>query len=119
MSDGPHRIDWEWEEIVLACDLVAQNGWHQLDVSDPRVKELSSLLQHTSMHPLEDRLPSFRNAAGVARKTYNIATVHPTTWDPRVTATSWTRGCSMSFSTILSRCCVTRIVCARPRSGTN
>lgn len=29
------------------------------------------------MHPLEGRLPSFRNAAGVARKTYNIATVHP------------------------------------------
>ena len=27
MPDGPHRIDWEWEEIVLACDLVAQNGW--------------------------------------------------------------------------------------------
>ena len=77
MADGPHRIDWEWEEIVLACDLVAQNGWHQLDASDSRVRELSGLLQRMSMHPLEDRLPSFRNAAGVARKTYNIATVHP------------------------------------------
>ena len=30
-----------------------------------------------SMHPLEARLPNFRNAAGVARKTNNIATVHP------------------------------------------
>jgi hypothetical protein len=77
MPDGPHRIDWEWEEIVLACDLVEQNGWRQLDASDPRVRELSSLLQRMSMHPLEARLPSFRNAAGVARKTYNIATVHP------------------------------------------
>jgi 5-methylcytosine-specific restriction enzyme A len=77
MPDGPHRIDWEWEEIVLACDLVAQNGWRQLDASDPRVQELSGLLQQMSIHPLEARLPSFRNAAGVARKTYNIATVHP------------------------------------------
>jgi hypothetical protein len=77
MPDGPHRIDWEWEEIVLACDLVAQNSWRQLDASDPRVRELSGMLQRMSMHPPEDRLPSFRNAAGVARKTYNIATVHP------------------------------------------
>jgi 5-methylcytosine-specific restriction protein A len=29
------------------------------------------------MHPLEARLPSFRNPAGVVRKTQNIATVHP------------------------------------------
>ena len=36
--DGPHRIDWEWEEIVLACDLVAQNDWRQLDASDYRVR---------------------------------------------------------------------------------
>jgi 5-methylcytosine-specific restriction protein A len=77
MPDGPYRIDWEWEEILLACDLVAQNGWRQLDESDPRVQELSGILQRISMHPLEARLPSFRNAAGVARKTYNIATVHP------------------------------------------
>ena len=77
MPDGAHRIDWEWEEIVLVCDLVAQNDWRQLDASDPRVRELSGLLQRMSMHPLQARLPSFRNAASVALKTYNIATVHP------------------------------------------
>ena len=77
MPDGPRRIDWEWEEIVLACDLVAKNGWRQLGAGDPRVRELSDLLQRMSMHPLEARLPNFRNAAGVARKTNNIATVHP------------------------------------------
>jgi 5-methylcytosine-specific restriction protein A len=77
MPDGPRRIDWEWEEIVLACDLVAQNGWRQLGAGDPRVRELSGLLQRMSMHTLEARLPNFRNAAGVARKTNNIATVHP------------------------------------------
>src|SRR5712692_7117707 len=119
MPDGPHRIDWEWEEIVLACDLVAQNGWRQLDASDPRVRELSGLLQRMSMHPLQARLPSFRNPAGVARKTYNIATVHPDYVGPRVTVTSWTRKFSTSFSTIQSRCTALRRVCVGLRSGTN
>lgn len=77
MSDRARRIDWEWEEIVLACDLVYQNGWRQLDASDPRVRELSGILQRMSMHPLDIRLPSFRNFAGVAQKTRNIATEHP------------------------------------------
>jgi 5-methylcytosine-specific restriction protein A len=77
MPGGARRIDWTWEEIVLACDLAAQNGWRQLDESDSRVRELSSLLQKMSIHPLDARLPSFRNFAGVAQKTRNITTVHP------------------------------------------
>lgn len=77
MPEGPRRLDWEWEEIVLACDLVAQNDWRQLDEGEPRVRELSGLLQKMSIHPLEARLPSFRNFAGVAQKTRNIATRHP------------------------------------------
>jgi 5-methylcytosine-specific restriction enzyme A len=77
MPEGPHNINWEWEELVLACDLVAENHWHQVDASDSRAKELSSLLQRMSIHPLEARKPNFRNPASVARKTYNIATVHP------------------------------------------
>jgi len=77
MPDGARRIDWVWEEIVLACDLVAHNDWRQLDEGDPRVRELSGLLQKMSIHPLDTRLPSFRNFAGVAQKTRNIATVHP------------------------------------------
>ena len=77
MPDGGRRLDWTWEEIVLACDLVAHNDWRQLDESDPRVQQLSSLLQKMSIHPLNERLPNFRNSAGVAQKTRNIATVHP------------------------------------------
>src|ERR1700730_8960650 len=83
MPDGPHRIDWEWEEIVLACDLVAQNDWRQLDAGDPRVQELSGLLQRMSIHPLEARLPSFWNAARVARKTHNLASVPPASVGPQ------------------------------------
>lgn len=77
MPDEGRRLDWTWEEIVLACDLVAQNNWHQLDEGDPRVQELSTLLQKMSIHPLDARLPNFRNSAGVAQKTRNISTVHP------------------------------------------
>jgi 5-methylcytosine-specific restriction protein A len=77
MSHKRRRLDWQWEEIVLACDLVYQNGWRQLDEGDRRVRELSGILQRISIHPLDVRLPNFRNFAGVAQKTRNIATVHP------------------------------------------
>ena len=69
--------DWTRDEIVLACELVADNGWRQLDASRQPVKELSALLQTHVIHPAEKRNPDFRNPAGVALKTYNIASEHP------------------------------------------
>jgi 5-methylcytosine-specific restriction protein A len=30
--------DWTREEIILACDLAANNGWRQLEASDQRVR---------------------------------------------------------------------------------
>jgi 5-methylcytosine-specific restriction enzyme A len=78
MPDGRGRNpDWEWDEIVLACDLVMQNQWKQIDASDPRVAELSRLLQLMPLHPQEARQANFRNDSGVARKTADIATSHP------------------------------------------
>jgi 5-methylcytosine-specific restriction protein A len=77
MADKRRRLDWQWEEIVLACDLVYQNDWHQLDESNPEVRDLSTILQRMSIYPLDVRLPNFRNPAGVAQKTRNIATEHP------------------------------------------
>ena len=76
-EDGRKRLDWVWEEIVLACDLVAQNGWRQVDAHNQQVAELSELLQRLTIHPREKRLASFRNINGVARKTADIATWHP------------------------------------------
>jgi 5-methylcytosine-specific restriction protein A len=70
--------DWEWEEIVLACDLVMQNGGRFLDHEDKRVTELSELLRRMGLHPEEERtLLRFRNANGVAQKTRNIAQHYP------------------------------------------
>jgi 5-methylcytosine-specific restriction protein A len=69
--------DWEWDEIVLACDLVAQNGWRWLPAEDPQVIELSQLLRKMSIHPAEVRGDKFRNPNGVGRKTADLATNRP------------------------------------------
>lgn len=69
--------DWEWDETVLACDLVAQNGWQALPPEDQRIVELSRLLQRMSLHPAEARLESFRNEDGVSRQTHNLASSAP------------------------------------------
>jgi 5-methylcytosine-specific restriction protein A len=68
---------WTWDEIVLACDLVAANRWRALDANDPRVRDLSALLQRLPIHPPAERGATFRNPNGVARKTADIATAHP------------------------------------------
>jgi 5-methylcytosine-specific restriction enzyme A len=68
---------WIRDEVILACDLVAQNAWQYMTAEDPRVIELSGLLQRLPFHPIELRSDTFRNANGVARKTVDIATHHP------------------------------------------
>jgi 5-methylcytosine-specific restriction protein A len=69
--------DWTEDEVILACDLVEQNGWRALSRTDPRVMELSNLLIKLPIHPADQRLPDFRNANGVRRKTADIASAHP------------------------------------------
>ncbi|OBF56733.1 HNH endonuclease [Mycobacterium sp. 852002-53434_SCH5985345] len=68
---------WVRDEVILACDLVARNGWQYMTAEDPRVIELSALLQRLPFHPFEVRSDTFRNPNGVARKTVDIATHHP------------------------------------------
>jgi 5-methylcytosine-specific restriction enzyme A len=81
------RPDWTREEITLACELVEANHWRQLDQSDDRVKELSDFLILHSARIHRGRAgirhPDFRNPAGVAHKTDNIASHHPAFWRPR------------------------------------
>ncbi|WP_406726788.1 HNH endonuclease [Streptomyces sp. GD-15H] len=69
--------DWARDEIILACHLVMASGWKGLDANDPRVVELSGLLQLMPIHAEADRNEKFRNPNGVARKTFDIATRHP------------------------------------------
>ncbi|CAL9289257.1 HNH endonuclease [Streptomyces sp. NPDC050585] len=69
--------DWARDEIILACQLVMENGWKGLDAQDARVVELSRLLQLLPIHAETERNEKFRNPNGVARKTFDIATRHP------------------------------------------
>ncbi|MBB4948418.1 5-methylcytosine-specific restriction protein A [Kitasatospora gansuensis] len=69
--------DWVWDEILLACAITADNGWKGLGATDPRVIEVSELLQLMPIHDLSSRNDTFRNNNGVARKTFDIATHHP------------------------------------------
>lgn len=68
---------WTRDELILACDVVARNGWQGLSAADPRVKELSDLLQILGAYPPEQRATEYRNCNGVAYKTLNIASFHP------------------------------------------
>ncbi|WLQ33593.1 HNH endonuclease [Streptomyces castrisilvae] len=69
--------DWTRDEIILACELAMANGWKRLEFNDPRVVELSALLQTMPIHPEELRNELFRNPNGVARKTVDITSRHP------------------------------------------
>ncbi|MFD7443299.1 HNH endonuclease [Streptomyces sp. NPDC059909] len=69
--------DWAWDEVVLACALTAENGWKRIDAPDPRIIELSALLQLMPIHHPATRNEKFRNPNGVARKTSDLATNHP------------------------------------------
>ena len=69
--------DWTRDEVILVCDLLVDTGWKWRPVTDPRVQELSALLQLLPIHPMEVRGPKFRNANGVGRKMQDLATRHP------------------------------------------
>lgn len=71
------NLNWTYEEVVLAADLVAQNNWQGARAADPRVTALSNLLRAAPIHPTEDRSEKFRSPGSVRRKTVDIATQHP------------------------------------------
>jgi 5-methylcytosine-specific restriction enzyme A len=68
---------WTRDEIVLACALVAANGWRTVAQEKPEVVELSRLLQTRAIHPLDGRASDFRNPAGVERKTGDLVSCLP------------------------------------------
>ena len=71
------RLDWTRDELILACDLLAANGWHELPDTDARVIELSNLLRTLPIYPVDRRAPTFRSPGSVRRKMTDIATRHP------------------------------------------
>ncbi|HEY3546072.1 MAG TPA: HNH endonuclease [Propionicimonas sp.] len=77
MAADRRQFDWQRDELILACDLISQNEWHELRASDRRVVALSELLRRPWLQPLEGRPSSFRSPSSVARKTSNLATHVP------------------------------------------
>ncbi|KRF42531.1 hypothetical protein ASH01_17055 [Terrabacter sp. Soil811] len=69
-------IDWTYDEIVLACELVADNGWKGLRAHHQPVIDLSNLLIAAPIHPVAGRDANFRSPSSVQRKTFDIATQH-------------------------------------------
>ncbi|WP_411110227.1 HNH endonuclease [Streptomyces sp. c-19] len=71
------QISWVRDELLLACALVMENGWHELRQNDPRVLELSDLLRSLPLHGNAAVDSRFRSRNSVSRKTTDIATAHP------------------------------------------
>lgn len=71
------QLNWRWDELTLACELLAKNEWRELRRTDPAIGELSALLQRFPIHPLSDRDTDFRSPGSVRRKLSNLATIHP------------------------------------------
>jgi 5-methylcytosine-specific restriction protein A len=70
------RINWTYDEIVLACALVYENGWKGLRAHHAPVVELSRILQTAPYHQGKERDADFRSPSSVQRKTFDIATSH-------------------------------------------
>ena len=68
---------WQWDEILLACDLVAENNWKELRPGDSQVIALSKFLRSQATSDVLHSDPDFRNPNGVSRKTTDVMTAHP------------------------------------------
>lgn len=72
------RALWTRDEIILATDLIRMNEWRGLDENRQDVRALSELLRAHPFHVEAARQNTkYRNPAGVARKTWDIASSHP------------------------------------------
>jgi len=71
----PQQLDWTWDEQLLALDLYLRRTTP--GPNDPEVQQLSEYLRSLPIYPVEDRLPEFRNAAGVSRKLGDIHSHRP------------------------------------------
>ena len=71
------RIDWTWEETVLAAWAAARNEWRGVNMRTPVVQELSDVLRALSIHPTEDRPENFRSPGSAGRKINSIRAARP------------------------------------------
>ena len=67
--------DWTRDELILAFALYLREGL--LDDTDPKIIQLSEVLNRLPIHASDTRTATFRNPNGVARKLTNLANHDP------------------------------------------
>lgn len=68
---------WTTDEIILAYDLLRENGGKPLKKTDPRIIKLSTFLRTHSGHPLNTRPENFRSPSSVRHKINDITSSRP------------------------------------------
>lgn len=76
-GDPVAQFKWTYEEMVLAADLAARNGWRALPPRRPELAELSELLRLAAIHPREGRPQNFRSPDSVRYKVANLVSANP------------------------------------------
>ncbi|MGA0571278.1 HNH endonuclease [Variovorax sp. VNK109] len=72
---GHGNPPWTRDETILALDLLQRRGMNAPGPEDPDVQELSQLLRALPIYAENQKLETFRNAAGVAFKMKNLKAV--------------------------------------------
>ena len=67
------RVKWTRDEVILALDVMINARGESLGMDDPRILELSALLNRLPIIPLGKRPDTFRNVAGVRRQILTFA----------------------------------------------
>ncbi|KNY04771.1 hypothetical protein AKH00_14910 [Microbacterium sp. GCS4] len=67
-------VDWVYDELVLAADLVSRNGWTGVRAASPEAQALSTLLRRGQLHDGEELPANFRSPSSIQRKTYDLST---------------------------------------------
>lgn len=75
ITKGQGNPDWTEEETILALDIYLSSGRKAVNKHDPRILELSALLQRIPWPSGTFKNETFRNNEGVAMKVYNLRSV--------------------------------------------
>jgi len=75
ITQGQGNPDWSEEETILALDLYLSSGRNAISKHDPRVLQLSELLQRIPWPEGTTKNDKFRNNEGVSMKVYNLRSV--------------------------------------------
>ncbi|MEU2129391.1 HNH endonuclease [Streptomyces sp. NPDC018352] len=67
--------DWTWDELLLICSRVVNNGWGQLRAYQQPTRDLAELLRSLPLHgSAAQNVPEFRSAASISRKSADLIT---------------------------------------------